>query len=286
MRSKALLMSALVLAGLALTGCGSVPRDRYDALNVSYRTVQEENVALRDELEATGEALRMLREQMQTSGGRVDNLAGENQRLQRELARLQEDYTGLMSRLDTLRLGPLPAELDAALRDLVARHPNMLSYDPETGMVRFSSDLTFALGSAELRPEAIETVRALAQVLDLSAAEPFEVHVVGHTDAVPIRKASTRAAHPTNLHLSVHRAIAVWDALIDAGVDPRRVMVAGYGQYRPVVQEGAGGAAENRRVEIYLAPASTDLAELPAAAGAPAETPATQTVREDDFPMK
>ena len=42
---------------------------------------------------------------------------------------------------------------------------------------------------------------------------------------------------------------------INDGIAPTRVQVAGCGEYRPIVTNPAkGGAAQNRRVEIFLVP--------------------------------
>jgi hypothetical protein len=56
------------------------------------------------------------------------------------------------------------------------------------------------------------------------------------------------------VHLSVHRAIAVRDALVGDGVAPARFSVMGYGEYRPVAANGRNGSPENRRVEVFLTP--------------------------------
>ena len=84
-------------------------------------------------------------------------------------------------------------------------------------------------------------------------AVPLEVLIVGHTDDVPVTH--SRQSHPSNLHLSVHRAIAVRNALVNSGVTPDNVRVAGDGEFHPLVANTSGGTAENRRVEIYLVPA-------------------------------
>ena len=56
------------------------------------------------------------------------------------------------------------------------------------------------------------------------------------------------------MHLSVSRAISVRSALTPAGIDETRIQVAGYGEFRPITTNGAKGAAENRRVELFLFP--------------------------------
>jgi chemotaxis protein MotB len=138
---------------------------------------------------------------------------------------------------------------------LAAQYPNLLTFDPERGMLRFASDFTFALGSADLSASAQTSLAQLATILNTGTAANFEVRIVGHTDNVPISNPSTRAKHPTNWHLSAHRSISVGSALISDGIAPTRVQVAGCGEYRPIVSNPAkGGAAANRRVEIFLVP--------------------------------
>ena len=52
---------------------------------------------------------------------------------------------------------------------------------------------------------------------DKLGLEHFDLVVAGHTDDVPIKKAATKAKHPTNWHLSVHRAISVANVKVTSG---------------------------------------------------------------------
>jgi len=132
-----------------------------------------------------------------------------------------------------------------------------LTFDQRSGMLRFSSDFTFASGSAALSANAQTLVQKLATILNTPIAQPFEVKVVGHTDNQPIRRVASQ--HPSNMHLSAHRAISVRDALVGDGVTANRMQVAGYDEFRPIVPNGANGASANRRVEIFLAPLTVPL---------------------------
>jgi flagellar motor protein MotB len=68
------------------------------------------------------------------------------------------------------------------------------------------------------------------------------------------------ARHPTNRHLSAHRAIAVARALEQGGVPGDRIMIAGWGEYRPTAPNNPrGGTPANRRVEIYLVASTGDM---------------------------
>ena len=74
----------------------------------------------------------------------------------------------------------------------------------------------------------------------------------------PIVRERTLEDHPTNWHLSAHRAIAVGGVLLDAGYDPQRISVVGCGEHRPIVEnDSESNMAQNRRVDIYIVPRGT-----------------------------
>jgi chemotaxis protein MotB len=147
----------------------------------------------------------------------------------------------------------LPPALDQALKDFAAQYPGQVTYDPARGMVKFGSDLLFDLGKTTIRQNATEALGAFAEIVASQAAANFDVIVVGHTDNVPIVRKETKQRHPTNWHLSVHRAISVMSALSKSGVGSSRMGVLGYGEHRPIVSNPTrGGNQANRRVELYL----------------------------------
>ena len=109
----------------------------------------------------------------------------------------------------------------------------------------------FDSGEAELKPEGAAVLDKVAAVL---AQHPgIKVHVIGHTDNVPIR-ASARSRFASNWELSTARAIAAVRYLTEkAGVDPRRLGAVGYGEFRPVADNStAEGRAKNRRIAITI----------------------------------
>jgi chemotaxis protein MotB len=189
-----------------------------------------------------------------------------------------------MKRVGGLDFGPLPEDMSRALRELAAAYPNVLTFDEQRGMLRFASDFTFALGSADLTSSAQASLAQLARILNGTTGSGFEVRVIGHTDNVPISRPETRAKHPTNWHLSAHRSISVASSLITNGVGANRFQVAGYGEYRPMVPNPAkGGAAQNRRVEIFLLPMPDYTPTATAASPAPVTTTSAPAITE---PMK
>ncbi len=278
------LIKLATLATIAVFALGCVPQSRYDDLNKLYKTANEQIADLQARLVEANARIAAL-----TDAAKIPNAE-----LQAQLAKAIEDRNKALKALEDAEkkiaglgaIGPvvLPGPLDRALRDLAASDPDLLSYDPALGMVRFKSDLTFALGSTEVSPRAIDSLKKLAEILEQPIAERYEARIVGHTDNVRIAKAGTKEKHPDNWYLSVHRAIAVKDVLEKGGVPPVRLGVAGYGEYREAVpNEGRHGAEANRRVEIYLVP---NTYKGPAAAPAAARTPALKKTAPASRPVQ
>jgi len=152
---------------------------------------------------------------------------------------------------------PLPPEMNIMLQDF-AKTSDMIDFDAKMGMLKFKSDLLFAPGSDEVQAAAAESIKALADIMNSDDAKRFDLVIVGHTDDIPIKKAETLRKHPTNWHLSVHRAISVEQLLSKDGITPERMAVKGYGEYRPIApnKPNKKGNPANRRVEIFIIPGS------------------------------
>lgn len=268
-RARNLTIAASLLA-LPFVAGGCVQQEQYDQLLMSNRSLQEQVVTLEDERDAAKANLDTVRAQLTQATAELGGLRQKYNLSEEEMKRLALSYDDLMKQVSGLEFGPLPEDMSKALADLAEQYPNVLSFDAKRGMLRFASDFTFALGSADLTANASNSITQLARILETSTASGFECRIVGHTDNVPISKPETRKLHPTNWHLSAHRAISVGAALITSGINPQRVQVAGYGEYRPIVANAAkGGAEQNRRVEIFLVPMPDHLTvDAPASANA------------------
>ena len=109
----------------------------------------------------------------------------------------------------------------------------------------------FDSGEAQLRTEGQSVLQKVADVL--AQHGQLKIHVIGHTDNVPIR-ASAWSRYPSNWELSTARATAAVRFLTEkAGVEPRRVGVVGYGEYRPMADNSTPeGRAKNRRIAITV----------------------------------
>ena len=260
MRNGYIRIAGIGLAALgmtALTGCKT--GETYDELYETNRSLTNRN----QELQAQNESLRTRNNQLEGAlagnASGVSELERMNRQLSQELQASQNDLRNFGNRFNQLSLSPLDAETNAALMSLAERYGDVVSYDPQRGMLRFESDLTFASGSADVQPGAKSSLRALSEILTTSAGSNYELQVIGHTDSQRISSGTARR-HPTNMHLAAHRAIGVRQELVSMGVPPDRVFAGGWGEYRPVVANTAtGNTPANRRVEIFLTASSAEM---------------------------
>jgi chemotaxis protein MotB len=118
----------------------------------------------------------------------------------------------------------------------------------------------FDSGEAVLKPDGEVVMRKIAQILQ--EHPQLSIHVVGHTDNVPIRQ-TAQSRFASNWELSTARALAAVHFLTErAGVDPRRVGAVGYGEFRPVADNATPeGRAKNRRIAITILPEELNATE-------------------------
>ncbi len=112
--------------------------------------------------------------------------------------------------------------------------------------VEINSDILFPTGSSGLDVHARDTLSTLAGVL---RDVPNSVRVEGHTDNLPI--ATTQ--FPSNWELSAARAASVVHLFADQGLQPARLAMVGYGEFRPREDNATSeGRNRNRRVMVII----------------------------------
>jgi chemotaxis protein MotB len=265
----AVLLPILLFGALLSSGCPEVKRLQAANARLSQRN---------EELEAQNDKLALQRERLQAD---LDNQKQLNDDQQKKLAGLEEANDVLTQGLQKLRddyqklaslpRHRLPAKLNTALQEFAAANPNIAEYDIENGMVKFKSDFTFPPGQAAPNAEAAAMIAKLVPILQSPEAKDLAVYVAGHTDDMRISRPETRRRHPDNWYLSAHRAVGIEKELINAGLDPMRVCVMGFGEYHPVApnKPNQKGNAANRRVELWIVPAGSFLTGAPPAPASP-----------------
>jgi flagellar motor protein MotB len=265
-------MTSGLIVGTALLSTGCVPEQKYNDLLTAYKGQEQQLLTAQNELSTARANEDRLRTQLAATMADLEELQKRIANGDVDMDAWIAKYEELKKQLASLEMSQLPPDLTTELTKLENEYPDVFEFDPKTGMLRFKNDFTFDPGSDQLKSGANAVLAKLANILNSNSASKFEVKVVGHTDNMPVVR--TKAKFGNNVMLSVYRSASLRNALVKDGVSAGRFQIAGYGEYRPVVVNGAKGASENRRVELFLTPLAFDLsASSPSEDRTPAETP-------------
>lgn len=180
-----------------------------------------------------------------------------------EIAKRDADIAELKEKLEQAegRIHELQQEQDMAVSSRKSLEDEMRTAleSKDVTISRLQGKLTvnildrvlFDSGEAELKSDGAAVLRKVAAFL--TQHPEIKVHVIGHTDNVPI-KSSARSRFPSNWELSSARANAAVRFLCEqGGVDPRRLGAVGYGEFRPIADNSTPeGRAKNRRIAITV----------------------------------
>ncbi|MCW5765799.1 MAG: OmpA family protein [Phycisphaeraceae bacterium] len=256
-RSRMSRFSVATLAGgaaaLATLAGGCVNQESYDQLREANASLKARNQELLDQNRALEASMNDIRGRIGTGDKTVDELQRLVNEYRDQLAKANNRLRELDGKFGQLGFGPLDSATDAALQELAAKNPGLLSYDSARGMLRFTSDVTFDSGDFTLRGEARSTIASLARILlETPSAAQYDAVVVGHTDTQRVSQRPGRR-FINNDELSAFRALSVHNELIANGLARHKVMFAGFGESRPAVANNPNGnTPQNRRVEVYL----------------------------------
>jgi chemotaxis protein MotB len=182
----------------------------------------------------TASARPMLQQQPQ----RADN-SQQVQAMQAELAardaRIRE--------LEAARAQQAPANKDGA-DPQIAGVASTYDKAKRELTVTLQSDVLFAPGSADLKPEAKATLDKVVAAIKKDYASK-KVRIQGHTDKDPIVRSTDKWID--NMDLSQNRAGAVARYMLLKGVDMKHVVTVGFGDSQPKATKAA-----SRRVEIVV----------------------------------
>jgi chemotaxis protein MotB len=239
----------MLLAVVALAGCGWVPQGKFNSLESQSRILSEQNKAQLAEIE---------------------NLKVHTRNIEDQLIRAETDLAKLEKKGVTTQVATSPKsglapgrpfasnasamspEVTGKLADLARRYPH-LQFDPQTGISKFDSDVLFPSGDTQIKGEAERILREFARIMQQPDAKHLKVMIVGHTDDAGIKGREIRSKYPNNWSLSTARASAVAAKLKDAGVPDDRMGIAGFAEHQPISpNDTADSRSRNRRVEIFV----------------------------------
>ena len=214
-----------ILTGLAALGL-AVLTAHYrgqELKKVTVELAEARAAAAQTETQSTA-----FQEELNLSQTRIEALQLENQKVAQAQKSLEQEMRSALESKD-ITISELQGKLTVNILDRIL----------------------FDSGEAEIKPQGTQVLRQLAEVLKQYPSR--QVHVIGHTDNVPIR-ASSRNRFPSNWELSTARATAAVRFLCEqAGIDPRRLGSVGYGEFHPVAENATPeGRAQNRRIAIVI----------------------------------
>jgi chemotaxis protein MotB len=269
----------------ALTGC--VSQEKYNALKLrgdrlteQLANAEKDSATARAEADLYKKSLDAIKGNGDNKDGLIANLTSQNGALQAQLEELNKKYGAAVDSFGKLSTA-LPVALTNELSAFAAANPDLVEFDSARGIVKFKSDLTFALGSDALKPEAKAAIAKFATIVNSSAASGYELLVAGHTDNTRVSNPATiQAGHKDNWYLSAHRAISVGKELIGHSTNPQRIGVIGYADQRPAASNSSeDGRSKNRRVEVLILPTTVRTGPV---AGTPTAKPAAKPVMNKD----
>lgn len=113
--------------------------------------------------------------------------------------------------------------------------------DEKGCMIIIRLNIQFAFDKSDIREDFKDEIAQAVKFLQEN--ENFTTTVEGHTDSV--------GTHEYNYDLSFRRANKTKIAILEEGIDERRILAEGYGETVPVAKnDSEEGRAKNRRVDI------------------------------------
>jgi chemotaxis protein MotB len=196
--------------------------------NRSLALTRTELAELRQSAERDRSLVASLKENLSASQEQINRLQKERDAVTQRQQSLEQEMRAALQSKD-ITISELQGKLTVSILDRIL----------------------FDSGEAVLRPEGEQVLMQIARVL--SQYPNRQIHVIGHTDNVPI-KAVARNRFPSNWELSTLRATAAVRFLCEkAGVSPQRLGAVGYGEYHPIADNAtAEGRAKNRRIALVV----------------------------------
>ena len=198
--------------------------------------LNQQIAALRRQLAEVQSALDLSETKNQAAQGRITELG---QRLNLALAEKVRELKGYRS------------EFFGKLRQILGDRPDFRIVGDRFVL---QSEVFFDTNSATLKTEGQTELDKVAGALvslekEIPSNIPWIMRIDGHTDKRPI----TGGPFQSNWDLSTARALSVVKYLISKGVEPKRLVAAGFGEYDPIATGDTPDAyRRNRRIEFKL----------------------------------
>ncbi|MFP5439600.1 MAG: flagellar motor protein MotB [Bacteroidia bacterium] len=252
----------LSLAAITLTSCGSKKKiaeleaknkETQDLLNAATMKL---NMCLteKDQLNSQVDYLKKSNSDLINTTSNMTTLSSKGAaNLEKSLESLREKDLKITRLQDAVtRKDSVTLALVTSLKRAVGVSDPDIEVSVEKGVVYISlaDKLLFKSGSYQVTDKAKTILGKVAKIVQ--DKPDFECMVEGHTDNVPIKNPVLQ----DNWDLSVKRATSIVRILQqDFGIDPKRLVASGRGEYVPLVaNDTPENRATNRRTRILVLP--------------------------------
>ena len=232
------------------------------ALNAQVAELRKQLGQLQALLEESEAADRDNKVQLQNLGNRLNAALAKAAAEERRRRKLEEEERKRLEKelLEKEELANQAMDLAKYKSEFFGRMKDFLGEREGVRIVGdrfvFSSEVLFALGSADLSAEGASELMKVGQILneimsDIPENINWVIRVDGHTDNSPIRNSIFFA---DNWELSQARALSVVRFMIsELYIPPARLSANGFGEFQPLNPADTPEArAQNRRIELKL----------------------------------
>jgi flagellar motor protein MotB len=270
---RPLLASALALLALVAGGCGgryaltpagqtapvTLTPQQQQALAQQTQQYQQRAASLdrsNQELESmlaqSRQQTQLLEEQIRATQTQLRDTTDRLAAVQADNDLLRNRTSALAASVQTRSQAEIRAN-NTLLRTLtISNMPGInVRQDGDVIRIELPADQLFNVGTAQPKLGADALLRSIGA--DLTQNYPQQlIGIEGHTDGSP----ATSPQYPTDQHLAVAQAMAVYDGLTRiGGMPPRQLFVVGHGASHPLVSNATdAGRARNRRIEVVVYP--------------------------------
>lgn len=135
----------------------------------------------------------------------------------------------------------IPGRIDSLYAEIDYNTSDLMPWD-KIGTA-FTRPINFDFNKSDIKPESIPIIE---EIVDVMLSNPkLKLEIQGHTDNI--------GGIEFNLRLSEARAMAVFTAIVERGVDSSRLRYRGFGFSRPIANNDIEeGRAKNRRTEFVV----------------------------------
>lgn len=263
-RHVAIAMFALMLPTLPACGHGEeewqAKLKEIEGLNAKLGKVHGEKKKCDDDLAKAQDDITGLKTELDVARGKAGDLSklSEEQRSMIERLKKEKEQLDAIKR----RFNELKSKLDALTKlglNVTVRNNQMV--------IQLPGDVLFASGKTDLQPKGKEMLQQVADVVSKDAGlASRHYQVAGHTDAK-----AYAGPLKDNWGLSLMRAREVLTFLIapkegrepGGGLDPKKWAATGYGDTDPAVpNDTPENMGKNRRVELVVLPNVEEMLDI------------------------